>query len=130
MRVNQDVLDAIERLRAEGRLIERPHVVALPAVPVSAPPANESEKKFMARVRKLASDLGWLDYHTHDSRRSEAGFPDLVLVRERVVYVELKTNKGRLTAAQKDWIDRLKEAGAEVRVWRPSDWATIEEVLK
>jgi hypothetical protein len=71
-------------------------------------------------------------YHTHDSRRSEPGFPDLVLVRhERLLFVELKSGKGKLTPAQAQWFGRLSQAGASVRVWRPSDWldGTIEREL-
>ena len=54
-----------------------------------------TEKQFMTAVVEMARMLGWLVYHTHDSRRSEAGFPDIVAVRrERVVFIELKTEKG------------------------------------
>ena len=85
------------------------------------------EKEFQAKVISLAKQLGWLYYHTHDSRRSEPGFPDLILVRERVLYRELKTEKGRLTKAQKAWGDKLTAAGADSAVWRPSD---MQEIVK
>ncbi len=42
------------------------------------------EKPFQAQVVELARLSGWLTYHTHDSRRSQSGFPDLVLVRAPV----------------------------------------------
>ena len=84
-----------------------------------------NEKDFQAAVQDAAHLLGWLTYHTYDSRHSAPGFPDLVLVRERVLFRELKTDKGRVTAAQQHWIDRLSAAGADAGVWRPADWEQI-----
>ena len=89
------------------------------------------EKDLMAAVLSDARLLGWLAYHTHDSRRSEPGFPDAVLVRERVVWVEFKVGRGVLSAAQERWQAALKAAGAEVYVLRPEqrEWFR-EEVLR
>ncbi len=95
-----------------------------------------SEAKLLAQVRALAAIRGWLCYHTHDSRRSQAGYPDLTLCRARpgekgrVVFVELKSHCGRLTAAQRLWTDTLRAAGAEVHVWRPDDWDDIVRTLE
>ncbi len=89
----------------------------------------ESEKQFQAAVVQAARLLGWMCFHPFDSRRSESGFPDLVLVRERVVFAELKTEKGRASPAQWKWIDALIGAGQETHVWRPSNWPLIEKVL-
>jgi hypothetical protein len=91
-----------------------------------------SEKHFMASVVQLARLAQWTCYHTHDARRSVAGFPDLVLVRhETMLCIELKSQHGRVTPAQAAW---LKALGAvqhkpEVYVWRPSDWDVIERRL-
>lgn len=87
------------------------------------------ERHLQERIRHLARNCGWLCYHTHDSRRSEPGFPDLVLVRERIIYAELKAEKGRIRPEQQHWIDRLRAAGADVRVWRPADWQEIFDTL-
>lgn len=92
-----------------------------------------SEKSFQSQVIEMARLLGWWCYHTYDSRRCVAGFPDLHLShaqKKRVVFAELKTDKGRLSAYQSAWIAHLREAGAEVYVWRPSDWPAIEEALR
>lgn len=96
-----------------------------------------SEKEFQAAVIRYAELRGYRVYHTHDSRRSAAGFPDLVLVKHgRLVFAELKTEKGRLSKAQEEWLDALGNVGdplcdhcADVHVWRPSNWPVIEAVL-
>ena len=79
-----------------------------------------TEKKFMSQIIRIAKAYGWICYHTFDSRRSEPGFPDLVLVRETVLFRELKTDDGKLTPEQKAWGDKLRNAGANYAVWRPS----------
>lgn len=89
-----------------------------------------TEKEFQSQVLTLAHLQSWLCYHTFDSRRSAAGFPDLTLVRERVVFIELKTDTGKLSASQEHWIAALRKAGAEVHVFRPSQWDEIEDVLR
>lgn len=84
----------------------------------------------MATVTDYARLSGWLVYHTHDSRRSAAGFPDLVLVRAGVlIFAELKTAKGRLSFQQEEWLEVLRETHACVFLWRPADWPEIERVL-
>lgn len=89
----------------------------------------EQETPFLARVRALAKQHGWLTYHTHRSDRSEPGFPDLVLVRDSVIFAELKTNTGKPTHEQGLWLSLLCHAGAEAVVWRPADWDAIVERL-
>jgi len=89
-----------------------------------------TERDWMAKVIEAARWMGWLVYHTHDSRRSEAGFPDLVLVRDRVVYAELKSERGRLTPQQREWLDALGATGAEAYVWRPTDWDDVLACLR
>jgi len=59
-----------------------------------------------------------------------AGFPDLVLVRERVIYAEIKTNRGVLSDEQKIWRDMLLAAGEEWYVWKPKDFESVKEALK
>lgn len=87
-----------------------------------------TEAELFEAIRDAAKVGKWALYHTRDSRRSQAGFPDLVLVRgERVIFAELKTETGRLTIDQRDWIDALEAAGQDVRIWRPAD---LESVLR
>jgi len=98
----------------------------------SAPGLRLSEQAFQQQVLDLARATGWLAYHTHDSRHSEAGFPDLVLVhslRRRVIYAELKSDSGHVSPPQQRWIEALETAGAEVHLWQPRFWRAIEAVL-
>jgi hypothetical protein len=89
-----------------------------------------SEASWQRTVTETAAFLGWLIYHTHDSRHSVSGFPDLVLVRERIVYAELKTETGKMTAAQRTWQHALVAAEGEHHVWRPADYHRMVAVLK
>lgn len=91
-----------------------------------------TENELQGFVTTLARLHGWLVYHTYDSRRSEAGFPDLTMVRkDRVIFAELKSERGKVTQAQQTWLDALTGSGTvEVYVWRPSDLDDLEEVLR
>lgn len=91
---------------------------------------GESEKAFMDRVIAFAKRNGWLVYHVHYSQRSEAGWPDLVLARDRIVYAELKAATGKLTVEQCKWMAALMRAGGEFHVWRPGDWPLVARALK
>jgi hypothetical protein len=89
-----------------------------------------SEKVWQARVERMARELGWTFYHTYDSRRSQAGYPDLHLVRGgEEIYIECKTEAGELSAKQIEWRDLLVGAGAEWYCWRPSSIEFVEERL-
>lgn len=87
------------------------------------------EKDFQAQVVDLARRLGWVTYHTYNSRRSTHGFPDLVLVRERILYLELKREKGSLTEEQKHWLRLLTAAGGQAYVARPRDLQALANLL-
>jgi hypothetical protein len=106
------------------------HGLALdPALTVRAPdlPDDTPEGSLLARVRRLATDNGWLTFHTHDSRRSEYGFPDLVCTDGTAVLMyELKTNSGKLTPEQQRWLSLLEHTGkVECGMWRPRDFPAI-----
>ena len=84
------------------------------------------EREWQAQVVGWAKTLGWRVYHTHDSRRSEPGWPDLALVHDRLVMAELKTDTGRVSDDQQQWLALLTAAGVETYLWRPKD---VDEVL-
>ena len=89
------------------------------------------EKEMQEQVIEAATVGGWLVYYTRDSRRCPPGYPDLTLVRERVMFVELKTSVGEIRPAQQHWHDRLVAAGADARIVRPDGLqALIAELLQ
>lgn len=97
------------------------------------------DSQLFGTKRGLCRSLGWnLCYHVLRSRGSQPGFPDRVLVRERIIYAELKReltgNKSedanrRATERQVEWLDALARAGAEVYVVRPSHLEEFGRVL-
>lgn len=90
-----------------------------------------TEKQFTQQIRDLARLTGWKIYHTWNSIHSEKGFPDFVMVRGgRLIFAELKTEDGKVTPEQQEWLDLLGASGkCEVYLWRPSNWDEIQEVL-
>lgn len=91
------------------------------------------EEALQEQVRQMALMLGWLYYHTHNSRHSPAGFPDCVMVKEeRLIFAELKRWDKNPTPVQYEWLDALGNASQEAYVWRPQDLldGTIERTLR
>lgn len=86
------------------------------------------EREWQAQVTELAQRYGWLHYHTYDSRRSRAGFPDLILIRgSRLIAVELKVGAAGLALDQEAWLAAFALVpGCEAYCWRPEQ---IEEVV-
>jgi hypothetical protein len=105
---------------------------------VRASELSISEREFMVQVIELAQWYRWKVYHTFDSRRSTAGWPDLAMTRAgtlnnpaRLVLAELKSTKGRLTLEQMDWLAALGQVPhVETYCWRPADWDQIVNILK
>ena len=99
--------------------------------------ADNAEARFQAQVEELAQYLGWHPWHLYHAQRSKAGFPDLVLWRERTVWAELKATSrltgrtGRLSPEQETYRDIIRTAGGEWYCWTDSDdhWAELCEVL-
>lgn len=96
------------------------------------------EAEFQRRVIRRARLGGWFTVHVRKAMAQgerwitatdPPGWPDLVLIRERVVFVELKKVGSYLSPAQRVVHDRLAAAGAELYVWRPTDWRSLCEVL-
>lgn len=96
------------------------------------------------QVPGVARTLGWMCKHVHDSRkevvgrdgtrqlvgdRDAAGLLDWLLIRDRVIFLELKTSKGRLRPEQTEVFEALLDAGAEAYIWRPEHFDEAVRVL-
>lgn len=69
-----------------------------------------SESAMQAAIKQAALANGWLYHHAADSRRSDAGLPDVIAVRGEVLAVmELKRQNGRLRPEQRQWIEALEK---------------------
>lgn len=97
---------------------------------------ENNEAQFQKRVMNLAQYLGWWCFHMYHATRSPAGWPDLVLFRERIIFVELKAKDargrmGKLSPAQIEMSQRCFKAGAEYYALYDTeeDWTKIKEVL-
>ena len=103
----------------------------LPASAYSEISGCVTEQAFQETVQQAAELYGWWWYHTNDSRRSRPGFPDLVLIKPpKVIFLEVKREKGRLTVAQADVLAMLSDCSeVQAGVVRPSDWADVVEWL-
>lgn len=89
-----------------------------------------TEAQFQQQITDYCDWLRLRWHHETDSRRSKKGFPDLVIVGERLIFVELKSARGRISKEQREWIDDLESAGVEVYVWRPDDLDDALRILR
>ena len=100
-----------------------------------------SEKDLQRGVIEMAHLYNWMVFHPLPAQNSrgdwrtfvqgDKGYPDLTLVSEAgLLFVELKSAKGRLSPEQKQWIAKLG-LHADVVVWKPQEWqdGTIEAYL-
>jgi hypothetical protein len=83
-----------------------------------------TETELQSAIEDLCKWLGVRYYHTWSAKNSVAGWPDMALVTRdgRFLLRELKTDKGKLSAAQKSWIGDLRRCGLDADIWRPCDW--------
>lgn len=138
---------AIADAEREGRILADTGVRASalagpPARPVAGVKLSEAE--FQGRVIDLARALGWrvahfravrvqrrdgTTFHETPVAADGKGFPDLELVKDRLVKVELKVPPNEPTAEQQDWLAAYKRAGVEAYVLYPADWEKLVRIL-
>jgi hypothetical protein len=101
-----------------------------------------SEAELTSAIVECAKFFGYRVAHFRPARtrhgwrtpmQGDVGFPDLVMAGfGRLIFVELKSGKGRVAVDQAQWLGLLRDAGCEVYVWRPDDWMAgdVERVLR
>lgn len=93
-----------------------------------------SEKEWQQTILDLLAVSGYsLIFHDFDSRRNNAGLPDILAVRldpPDLIFIELKTETGPLRPKQKEWVGALRQAGQSAYVWRPSDFESAVKRLR
>lgn len=105
-----------------------------------------SERDWQNQVIQLAKLYKWKVHAERPARtkhgwktpiQGDVGFPDLVLVRgDRLIFAELKTQKGQLSQEQENWYIALssvayeREEHIQVEVWRPKDFEEVQKILK
>jgi hypothetical protein len=102
-----------------------------------------SEEEFTAWTIDLFRSQGWLVHHDRPARTSQgwrtaiqgdAGFPDIVAVRRgSILFAELKTENGRVSAEQQRWLKALPPAMAPddvviAGVFRPVDRPFLADI--
>ncbi len=100
-----------------------------------------TENQLVTTAIDLAHILGWTKVaHFRPAKTAQgyrtpvegdgAGFPDLVLVRERVVWIEAKVKGRKLSPEQESWMVDLIATGAEFHLIQlDREWDFLVEVL-
>lgn len=109
-----------------------------------------SEAQWTAHAIALLQTIGYTVAHFRPARTSQGwrtavqgdgvGYPDLIAIRPatgsaepiaRLLALELKTERGKLTDAQRLWLDLFAAVpGCEAYCLRPSDRARLLEILR
>ncbi len=102
------------------------------------PDRKMSEADLKEVVISVAKRYGWLIHHDLPAQNSrgrwltnvqgDAGFPDLILlhpVSGKLLAVELKAEKGKLSPLQKRWLMAFDAGSHFNSVWKPSDMEYI-----
>ena len=111
--------------------------------------AHMTEAELQNAVVDLARLLGYLVHHSRPAQnrkgkwstpiQGDAGFPDLCIAgKGRLLFVELKSEEGKMSVEQEVWRDELALASTwsanKIRwvLWRPQNWVSgdIERILK
>ena len=104
--------------------------------PDGTPPhvAQMTEAQLSGFIKTFCHRIGLPAYHTHNSERSEGGFPDWTIAGpDHVWFLELKgwqpgaKRYGQPSLEQTDWLTALgRAASVTARLVYPWQWAEIE----
>lgn len=105
-------------------------------------PVDITEATYQEAIIQIARLYGWRVAHfrpamTKDGWRTAVaadgkGYPDLTMVKPgRLIFAEIKSEKGKLSEDQANWIDAFKLVpGIEVYLWRPSQFEEVVALLR
>ncbi|WP_461367302.1 VRR-NUC domain-containing protein [Candidatus Darwinibacter acetoxidans] len=90
---------------------------------------RERESDIQRAIRDYLRLMGWFVWHNLQSLGSYRGLADLTAVKDgTVLFIEVKTSRGRLTQHQERFKDHLTRAGGHYVVARSID--DVEEAIK
>jgi hypothetical protein len=92
---------------------------------------------------QLAQHHGWICAHFSPvqdirgvwrtpARADGKGFPDLILVRDRLIAIEVKGDGDKMKPDQKKWMTAMLDAGIDFYIATPKNWRDgfFDAVLK
>ena len=93
----------------------------------TTPTTCTTEAELEAKVREYLKSQGWLVFKFVSP--GTAGVPDRIIIRDgRVVFLELKTSRGRLSKIQEQIKNQIQQHGGEYHVIRgKSDAVRVSE---
>jgi len=107
---------------------------------------SESEAAFQQRVIKLLQDNGWKvlatgaarirkggkDTYVTPYRADGKGFPDCFAVHPsgKMLSLELKSNQGKASPEQVEWLLVLSKCGVITHVVTPDNWPQIQKTIR
>jgi hypothetical protein len=106
----------------------------------TAPDPKISEAAWTSVTISLAQVLGWHANHQRPGRTKQGwstaiegndGFPDICASHPEygVVFLELKSWRGKLQPNQEQWRDKILAGGGRWYLLRPADWNVLVEIL-
>lgn len=105
------------------------------------PIAEMSETTWQEQFIQLAQGYGWKHLHVRRTigrgkkwvtATNVSGYPDLTLWNQRqkrIIFVELKSEKGVASSEQREVLGELRNSGQEVYILRPSELALAQKIL-
>ena len=97
------------------------------------------ESDWQKTVERIARFNGWMVYHAPDNKPDSrgrvqnitAGFPDLVLVKNgTLIFAELKSETGKTSVEQNNWLTAISACKVLTFVWRPSNIDEVRSFLE
>lgn len=93
-----------------------------------------NEQAFTDAVVGLFKMAGFRVMHMRGNTKRQiqghAGYPDIIATRGgRLIFAELKMDKGVTSTEQETWLHELDKSVAEVYLWRPMDWDEIQRII-